>query len=34
VDQQKNEAAAEKSDQPEPGREKRTTKENLSPVGS
>jgi glycyl-tRNA synthetase alpha chain len=34
VDQQKSEAAAEKSDEPEPAREKRAVKEKLSPVGS
>jgi glycyl-tRNA synthetase alpha chain len=34
VDQQKSEAAAEKSDEPEPVREKKVKKEKLSPVGS
>jgi glycyl-tRNA synthetase alpha chain len=34
VDQQKNEAAAEKSDEPEPVRTKKPNKEKLSPVGS
>ena len=33
VDQQKSEAAAEKSDEPEPVREKKVKKEKLSPVG-
>jgi glycyl-tRNA synthetase alpha chain len=34
IDQQKSEAAAEKSDEPEPVRAKNVTKEKLSPVGS
>ncbi len=34
VDQQKSEAAAEKSDEPEPAHEKKTKKDKLSPVGS
>ena len=34
VDQQKSEGAAEKSEEHEPGREKRAVKEKLSPVGS
>jgi glycyl-tRNA synthetase alpha chain len=34
VDQQKSETAAEKSDEPEPVREKKVKKEKLSPVGS
>jgi glycyl-tRNA synthetase alpha chain len=34
VDQQKSEGAAEKSDEPEPVREKKVMKEKLSPVGS
>ncbi len=33
-DQKKNEGAAEKSDEPEPAREKKIKKEKLSPVGS
>jgi glycyl-tRNA synthetase alpha subunit len=34
VDQQKSEAAAEKSDEPEPVRERKVKAEKLSPVGS